>query len=471
MVDGQANGSESDPRPRSTRLVVGLARSSRVQGVVDLPGSKSVAQRRLLLAAAAHGRTRLSGLPRGGDVDAARAMVAQLASATRRLAPAALEVEGAPPGPHRGFAPRSALDAGESGTLARLATAMLALAAHARSTTRIEARGTLLERSSAPLCAALRAAGAGLEHHGRADGWPLSVRAIGPPSTIRLVEPVSSQEVSALLCALAAWPGESVLEVRGRIPSLPYALLSTRELERFGAMVAVGDAQAASSTWLVRGPLRAPDAPLATEPDASAAAVALALGAIGGAEVRTSLEARSSQGDARIVEHLRAFGAACRWIEGGSACSGGPLRGAELDLGSTPDLAPVLVVVAIVAARRHGARSCFAGLATLNRKESRRLDELAELARRAGCATVVEDDSRLLVAPGAGTPEQLVVDARGDHRLAFAGALLGLELPSVLVAGAECVAKSWPGFWRDLRVAGGVLHGPDAALASGRGRS
>jgi len=461
---------EGEPRTRESRLVVGLARSSRIAGRVESPASKSVAQRRLLLAAAAHGRTRLSGLPRGGDVDAARALVGHVAGSVRKLAPAALEIEGAPPGPHRGFAPRAPLDMGESGTLARLSTAMLALAAHAGARSRLEARGTLLARGSAPLFGALRAAGAGVEHHALADGWPVTVRAVGPPSTVRLLEPISSQEVSALLFALAAWPGESLLEVRGRIPSLPYVRLSLHELARFGVAVEECEADGGRS-WLVRGPLRAPQSPLAIEPDASAAAVALALGAVGRGEVRTALARDSSQGDARIVEHLRACGASAAWIEGGSICAGGELRDTELDLEETPDLAPVLAAVAIVAALRHGRSSCLAGLSALNLKESRRLDELAQLALRSGCSARIEHGARLSIGPRAAAPDELVLDARGDHRLAFAGAILGLELPSVLVAGAECVAKSWPGFWRDLAAAGGVLHGPDAALASTRGLS
>jgi 3-phosphoshikimate 1-carboxyvinyltransferase len=465
--DGEARA-RGESTPRRTGLVVGVSRDSRVAGDVALPASKSIAQRRLLLAAAAHGRTRLAGLPRGGDVDAARTLAARLATGVRQLAPAALEIEGAPPGPHRGFAPRVPLEVGESGTLARLATALLALAAHAGARARIEARGTLLARASSPLFDALRAAGAGIEHHALRDGWPCSTRAIGPPSTVRLLDPISSQEVSALLFALACWPGEGLLEVRGRIPSLSYARLSTRELARFGVVVEAREVDSSASSWLVHGPLRAPDSPLPTEPDASAAAVALALGALGVGEVRTALGRDSSQGDARIVEHLRAFGARAAWIDGGSACAGVDLVGATLDLEDTPDLAPVLAAVAIVAALRHGASSDLRGLAALNRKESRRLDELAQFARRAGCSVAVHGDARLEIGPGGPPPAELVLDARGDHRLAFAGALLGSALPGVLVAGAECVAKSWPGFWRDIADAGAVLHGPDADLASTR---
>lgn len=447
----------------STPWTVGLVPASRLAGLVAVPSSKSVAQRRLLLAAAAHGVTRLTALPRGGDVEAARAFVAATGARFTPIQRAAAEIEGLPPGPHRGWAGTRAFQVGESGTLARLGTTMLALAGHAGARQRVEASGTLLARGSAPLFAALREAGVELHHEGAAGGWPVALRSIGPPSELWLEHPVSSQEVSALLCALAAWPGEFLLRVAGDIPSRPYVALTLRELARFGAVVEPHGAQ-----WLVRGPLRAPAEPLVTECDASAAAVALAAGAIGGLETRTELRADSSQGDARCVELLGAFGAEARFDARGSACGARTLRGAQLDLSDVPDLAPVLAAVAIAAALRGGGASRLDGLATLNRKESRRLDLLAEYARSFGCRAEVRRDDVLEIAPGSSVPEGVVLDAHGDHRLAFAGALLGLAVPGVLVRGAESVSKSWPGFWADMAAAGGILAGPQAALASTR---
>lgn len=432
-------------------------------GAVDVPASKSVAQRRLLLAAAAHGVTRLTALPRGDDVQSARAFVAATGARFTPIQRAAAEIEGLPPGPHRGWAGKLAFEVGESGTLARLGTAMLALAGHAGARVRVAASGTLLARTSAPLFDALRAAGVDVRHEGLADGWPVALRAIGPPSELRIGQPVSSQEVSALLCAMAAWPGEFLLHVAGDIPSRPYAALTARELARFGAGVEQHGAH-----WLVRGPLRAPSDPLVTECDASAAAVALAAGAISGGPSRTALRSDSSQGDARCVELLRAFGADARFDEAGSSCGATRLRGAELDLADVPDLAPVCAAVAIVAALRDGARTRLTGLSTLNRKESRRLDLLAQFARDLGCGVATDGEDRLELEPGSLAAHGAVLDACGDHRIAFAGALAGLALPGVLVRGAESVSKSWPGFWADMAAAGGIVAGPDAALASAR---
>ena len=448
---------------------VGLGRASCVAGHVSVPGSKSVAQRRLLLAGAAHGRTSLTRLPRGADVTAARAFLARTGASVRPIFQAALEVDGLPPGPHRGWRATEPFEVGESGTLARLGTSMLALAGHAGAQAHIEASGTLLARSSAPLFATLREAGVAVTHTGRPQGWPVSVRAIGPPSELWLDHPVSSQELSALLCAVAAWPGEFVVRVAGDLPSRPYAELTARELRRFGAQVEVQ-----GSVWSVRGPLQAPSTPLVTEVDASAAAVALAAGAITGRMVSTDLTPDSGQGDARIVEHLRAFGAEVVCEAHTTRCRAEQLAGVDLDLADTPDLAPVLAAVAIVAALRQGQSSTLRGLRTLNRKESRRLDALVALARTCGCSATAQNEEVLVIGPASGhgrvgqAPASVLVDAQGDHRLAFAGALLGLALPEVLVQDAGAVAKSWPSFWSDFATAGGILIGPDAALASSR---
>jgi 3-phosphoshikimate 1-carboxyvinyltransferase len=253
------------------------------------------------------------------------------------------------------------------------------------------------------------------------------------------------------------------------LPSRPYAELTARELRRFGAQVEVQ-----GSVWSVRGPLQAPSTPLVTEVDASAAAVALAAGAISGRMVSTDLTPDSGQGDARIVEHLRAFGAEVVCEAHTTRCRAEQLAGVDLDLADTPDLAPVLAAVAIVAALRQGQSSTLRGLRTLNRKESRRLDALVAVARTCGCSATAQNEEVLVIGPASShgrmgqAPASVLVDAEGDHRLAFAGALLGLALPEVLVRDAEAVAKSWPSFWVDFVAAGGILIGPDAALASSR---
>jgi 3-phosphoshikimate 1-carboxyvinyltransferase len=427
---------------------LGLEAGAPLRGELRPPGSKSIAQRALLAAALARGTTRLQGLPQGDDVRAALGLIAALGCVEGDARPPDVVVRGRAPA-DGGPRAQAALDVGESGTLARLATAALALTARPGTRFELRARGTLLRRSSPALFAALRSARVGVE----GDGWPTRLASVAAPEVLTLGEPGSSQEVSALLLALAAHPGTRRLEVAGEIPSRPYVDLTLRVLQGFGALFEER-ARGPVRSFVVEGPLVAPDGPLDVEPDASLAAVALAAGCLSDGEVRVSgLGPASVQGDVRIVEHLRAFGCDAGVDADGLHARGLPTRGARLDLRGEPDLAPVLAVVAAAAAARAprgAAPSELTGLETLPGKESSRIDVLAEGLRSCGWSVRAGSD-RLRVdapAPCPGGPHRL--DPRGDHRMAFAFALLGLLRPGVRVARPGCVAKSWPRFWDDL---------------------
>lgn len=445
----------------------GLRPGSPVKGRVVVPGSKSIAQRALVCAALTGGTTRLSGLPDGEDVRAAIELVLAVHADVERLAPAALAIRGRPPGPHRGWNPTEGVDVGESGTLARLATASLALCGHAGRPFEVRARGTLLNRRSSALFSALRAAGVVIER----EGWPTRVVPLGPPSEIEIESPASSQEVSALLVALAAYPDELRLVVKGEIPSRPYLEMTIGTLADFGVDV-VRSRDARGEVFDVRGPLRAPEVPLAIEPDASAAAVALAAACLSGGSVTIAgVGERSRQGDARIVELLRAFGCDARRDAEGLHARGAPTNSASVDLEATPDLAPVVAIVAARAALDGHGPSHLTGLGTLPGKESSRIEVLAEGLRAVGFDTHATRDSLTIARSSSpstrtgNTPVALletaqipadgvILDPHGDHRMAFAFALLGLCVDGVLVSDPECVAKSWPKFWSALSRAG-----------------
>jgi len=423
-----------------------------VRGEWRANGSKSIAQRALVIAALSSGTTRLVGLPRGDDVEAARRMLAAVGVEHHAPAPAALTIVGRPPAWRGGWRPAS-VDAGESGTLARLALASLALCSQPGESVEVRASGSLTTRGSRALIDALE--GGGVEVLSRA--WPVRLRSIGPPSTLVLQRPESSQEASALAIALAAYPDENELRIEGELPSRPYFELTRAVLGKFGARVErVEDAcDSQREVWRVRGPLRAPPDPFVSEPDASLAAVALAAACLSGGDLTAlGLQSNSAQGDVRIVEHLRAFGCSARSSARGLRASGFPQRGAELDLRGEPDLAPVLAIVAAAAALvapNGSTRSVLRGLETLNRKESRRLDVLSAGLRSAGWRAEGRDAALWIDAPpGRLERTTLELDSCGDHRMAFAFALLGLLRAGVVVHDANCVAKSWPSFWRDF---------------------
>jgi len=430
--------------------IMGLTPGAELRGAARVPGSKSIAQRGLLLAALSGGRTRLAGLPGSEDVRATRTLITAIGARVETLAPAAIAIEGRPPGPERGWESVEPLMLGESGTLARMATAAAGLCGRAGRSFDLLPEGTLMRRSSAPLLRALRQAGVRTEPSD-STAWPLRVLPIGPPDTLTLIDPVSSQEVSALLVALAAWPGEHLVRVEGALPSRPYLELTRTMLRTFGVRVSAtpGDA---SLFFELRGGLRPPEEPITIEPDASNAAVVLAAGVLSGGEVEVrGLGSGSPQGDVRIIDHLARFGCETEAFPERLRAHGRPKREVLLNLHDEPDLAPVLAAVAAAHAWEGGAGSLLTGLGTLPLKESQRIDVLAHGFETAGIACESGPDFLRVGPRQSGDVRDVVLDPRGDHRMAFAFALLGLARPGVRVKDARCVNKSWPGFWSELQ--------------------
>ncbi len=455
--------------------VFGWEPGSPLVGQLRVPGSKSLALRAITAALLAEGRTRLGGLPAGQDVEAGRRFAASSGALVRSAGgPGALIIEGRPPAGRRGGPhPDGPVDVGESGTLARFATAVLGLCAPPGTRPRVVGRGSLARRGSAPLFAALRAAGVSMETQGEPVGWPVTLRPLGPPPEIELVAPVSSQEASALALALAAYPGGHTLIVRGELPSPPYFRMTLAVLADFGVRVESEGGPGGARRWHIAGPMRAPAEPWILEPDASSAAVALAAGCLSGGEVLAlGLGPSSRQGDVRIAEHLAAFGCRTRFETEGLLAGGFPLRPVQLDLTGEPDLAPVLAAVGagLALARPDLRPTTLTGLETLARKESDRIAVLAAGFEGLGLR-VERGPGHLSLAgrPEASTARDLrVLDSAGDHRMAFAFALIGLVRPGVRVQDPGVVAKTWPHFWRDLsrlgaQVPSSLRRGPDGA--------
>lgn len=453
----------------------GLSPDTRLPATVEVPVSKSVAQRAVLAAALTHGTTRLVGIDRRAlcaDVAATLEVARGLGAELQFVTPRALTIEGHSPartrfGAATGAAPGTAtgvtLEVGESGTLARLATAIAALCLRGEVT--ITGGGTLFRRTSPPLFEALLRAGVRLRSSTatRSGGWPVTLRGIGPPSDLFLSDPISSQELTALLLVAASYPDPIRVHVQGTLPSAPYVEVTRRCLAVFGVPIVELPEEANGDkprrVFEAGGVMRAPEAPYPLDADASAAAVALTAGALAGQDLTVlGSFAESGQGDVRIAEHLRAMGAEVAVEARALRVTGTLVRGLDVDLTETPDLVPPLAVAACAAALRHGATSRLAGLGTLRGKESDRIAVLTAALNASGVDVHVGGADRepsLTIRPPRGEqgqrqPSAVTLDPAGDHRMAFAGALLGLVVPDVRVATPEVVAKSWPGFWEAL---------------------
>ena len=218
----------------------GLVPGPPLAGRLAVPPSKSLAQRALLFACLVPGRTHLLGIPRQAppaDVAAALALVPALGRTLIWHGPSALSIDGSGPGHAGGLAPAEPLEVGESGTLARLATALAGLCCQGATTVR--GSGSLSRRRSKALFRALSRAGAQVEpiHDAAPGGWPVHVRGIGPPPDLFLEDPESSQELTALLLAAAAYPDSIHVHLKGALPSRPYVELTRRLLAEFAVRV------------------------------------------------------------------------------------------------------------------------------------------------------------------------------------------------------------------------------------------
>lgn len=334
------------------------------------------------------------------------------------------------------------LDCGESGLCARLFAPIAALGGRE---TRLAGRGSLLRRPLGPIDGPLAALGAAAASAG--GFLPLTVK--GPLRGGRAVVDgsTSSQFVSGLLMALPRAESNSVLEVRN-LTSIPYVELTLRMLAEFGVAVA----HEGFRTFRIPGRQTYAGSEYRVEGDWSGAAFLLTAAALAGSVRVTGLDPGSSQPDRRILDVLDEAGATVRISDAGVEVARNPLRSFEIDAAHCPDLVPVLVPLA---ARARGL-SVIGGADRLASKESDRANALirefgslgVDIHAKQGC---------LLVRGGAIRAGR--VNSHGDHRIAMALAVAGLAAEGpVAIDGAECVRKSYPGFFEVLRTLGGKLH-------------
>lgn len=414
-----------------------------VHGTVHAPASKSATNRALVLAA-------LSDEP----VEILRPLDSQdtngLATCLRAMG-AVIEPTGEGVrvhGPLGTGAGRDAvvLDAGASGTAARF---LAALASAVPGRYRLTGDPRLLERPIGPLVTSLREAGAELEYAGREGFLPLSIRGrtLGSAragATVTVDASESSQFLSALLVAAAALDAGLSVRPAGKVASAPYVDTTVAVLEKFGHAVARGPAGVVRVGRGGAGPPR-----YVVPGDWSSALPFLAAAGIAGGEVTvTGLDWPSPDADARALDAVEAMGVAVDRGPDAIRARGdrGPRTAVTISAGDFPDAVPVLAALAAFA----DGESRFRDVAHLRLKESDRIAAIAELLGAAGASAA--PGAQEIVVGGPPRPRHGVprLSTFEDHRIAMAAALLALRLPGALIEDPECVAKSYPGFFRDL---------------------
>jgi 3-phosphoshikimate 1-carboxyvinyltransferase len=402
------------------------------------PGSKSITNRALVCAALAEGASTLTGALASDDTLAMLDCLARLGiEVGQEDEGRKLRVTGQG---GRIPATQAELLVGNSGTTIRFVAAMVALG---EGTYRLDGVPRMRERPIGDLVAALNSLGSDVRCD-LTDGFPpLTVHARRLSGGRAIVAGnASSQFLSGLLMSVPCATGPVDLRVEGTLVSQPYVQMTLAVQKAFGISV---DASNDLRQFRTSGGATYQARTYDIEPDASAASYFWAAAAIAGGEVTVEgLKSSSLQGDVRFVRVLERMGCHVTETSAGTTVVGDRLRGVDVDMNDISDTVQTLAAVALFAEGPTTVR----GVAHNRLKETDRISALATELRRLGAA-VEEYADGLRIEPRPLHAARLAT--YDDHRMAMSLALVGLRVPGVTIENPACTAKTYPGYFADLR--------------------
>ena len=430
-------------------------------GCVRLPGSKSISNRMLLLAALAQGTTEIRDLLDSDDTRVMLAALQKVGVGVTAMGGNAWRVEGC-----GGVFPVKDADLfmGNAGTAIRPLTAALALSA---GHYRLSGVPRMHERPIGDLVDGLLQIGADIRYSGTPGFPPLAIH----PAHVKLAAPirlrgdVSSQFLTALLMALPLTGEAAVIEMTTELISRPYIEITLNLMARFGVHV---EREGWQRFTLAAGQGYRSPGVLHVEGDASGASYFLAAGAIGGGPVRVEGVGRNSiQGDVRFAEALQAMGARIEWGEQhieARAPASGKLKAFDLDLNHIPDAAMTLAVAALFA----DGRCLLRNIGSWRVKETDRIAAMATELRKLG-AIVEEGADYIAVSPAPTLKAAAAIDTYDDHRMAMCFSLAALGGVPVTINDPTCVNKTFPDYFDALPEITAPVIAIDGPSASGKG--
>jgi len=420
------------------------------------PGSKSLTNRALVLAALSDGASDLSNVLFADDTLVMLDCLGKLGfQIDVDRATNAVRVHG-----RSGAIDRDAADlfCGNSGTTIRFLTALCALG---RGRFTLDGIARMRQRPVGELAALVKNLGVRIEYAMQPGFPPVIVDADGLPGGIaRFGGSQSSQFLSAVLQVAPYARNEVHIDLDGPQTSWPYVAMTMRLMDEFGVTPELVRDPATGQPRRIIIPNDAPyrATNYAIEPDASNASYFLGLAAIHpGAKVTVEgLGRKSLQGDVGFADVLHRMGADL--VFGGDFLTiVGPesLEGIDIDLAGMPDTAQTLAVVALFAR----GETTIRGLHTLRVKETDRISALAAELTKLGAEVTVEQDDLTVIPPESGKLRPAAIDTYDDHRMAMSFALAATRSGGVTINNAECVNKTYPQFFDDLRRMTGAVRG------------
>lgn len=411
---------------------------ARVDGAINLPGSKSVSNRALLLAALACGKTVLTNLLDSDDVrhmlnalsalginytlsaDRTRCDITGNGGALR--APGALE-----------------LFLGNAGTAMRPLAAALCLG---QNEIVLTGEPRMKERPIGHLIDSLRQGGANIDYLEQENYPPLRLRGGFTGGDIEVDGSVSSQFLTALLMTAPLAPEDTTIRVKGELVSKPYIDITLNLMKTFGVEIANHHYQ----QFVVKGgqQYHSPGRYL-VEGDASSASYFLAAGAIKGGTVKvTGIGRKSMQGDIRFADVLEKMGATITWGDDFIACTRGELHAIDMDMNHIPDAAMTIATTALFAKGTTTLRNIY----NWRVKETDRLFAMATELRKVG-AEVEEGHDYIRIMPPAKL-QHADIGTYNDHRMAMCFSLVALSDTPVTILDPKCTAKTFPDYFEQL---------------------
>jgi len=415
----------------------------KVDGEINLPGSKSLSNRALLLAALAKGTTTLTNLLDSDDI---RHMLNALTKLGVNYQLSADKKQCVVEGLGRAFDTQEIgaleLFLGNAGTAMRPLCAALCLGQGEYTLT---GEPRMFERPIGSLVESLQQAGADVTYLKNENYPPLRIKGTGlKGGKITIDGSVSSQFLTAFLMAAPMASEDTQIDIVGELVSKPYIKITLQIMQDFG--VEVDNVDGNYQRFIIKGgqTYQAPGQYL-VEGDASSASYFLAAGAIGGGSIKvTGIGKNSVQGDIQFADALAAMGANIEWGDDYIKASKGKLKAIDMDMNHIPDAAMTIAVAALFAEGTTKITNVY----NWRVKETDRLYAMATELRKVG-ADVVEGHDFIEVTP----PAQLKhadIDTYDDHRIAMCFSLVALSDTAVTINDPKCTSKTFPDYFEKL---------------------
>lgn len=411
---------------------------ARVDGAINLPGSKSVSNRALLLAALACGKTVLTNLLDSDDVrHMLNALSALGINYTLSADRTRCDITGNG-GPLRASGALE-LFLGNAGTAMRPLAAALCLG---QNEIVLTGEPRMKERPIGHLVDSLRQGGANIDYLEQENYPPLRLRGGFTGGDIEVDGSVSSQFLTALLMTAPLAPEDTTIRVKGELVSKPYIDITLNLMKTFGVEITNHHYQ----QFVVKGgqQYHSPGRYL-VEGDASSASYFLAAGAIKGGTVKvTGIGRKSMQGDIRFADVLEKMGATITWGDDFIACTRGELHAIDMDMNHIPDAAMTIATTALFAKGTTTLRNIY----NWRVKETDRLFAMATELRKVG-AEVEEGHDYIRITPPAKL-QHADIGTYNDHRMAMCFSLVALSDTPVTILDPKCTAKTFPDYFEEL---------------------